>query len=77
MVNQYSVDKKLPPALRQKLRVYFSVCYPQRKAFDEDRILQEVTTPLRQEICMHQCENVLQSVHFGDFKFGDLGKDFV
>ena len=59
MVNQYMRHSQLPRALRGKLRTYFELVFPSKRSFDEDGILSQISTPLRQEISLHKCRAVL------------------
>ena len=51
----YSRVARLSPALRSKLLFYYEVCYPSGAAFDERGFLDEVSRPLRRELCLHKC----------------------
>jgi CRP-like cAMP-binding protein len=66
MVNHYMQHSQLPRELRAKLRTYYQLCYPQRRAFDEDGILGEVSRPLKQEVCLHKCRSVLAALQLLD-----------
>ncbi|KAL1503852.1 hypothetical protein AB1Y20_012316 [Prymnesium parvum] len=63
MVNNYIRHTKLPAVTKHKLRTYFKLCFPAKKAFDEKAILSEITRPLREEVCMHKCRDVLGHLH--------------
>ena len=62
-VNHYMRYAQLPRPLRSKLRDYLELAYPAKCAFDEDAILDELTAPLRQEVHLHKCARVLETLH--------------
>ena len=49
----------MPREIKERLRTYFELRFPQCKSFDEDRILGEISRPLREEVCVHKCRNIL------------------
>jgi CRP-like cAMP-binding protein len=66
MVNQYMRHSQLPRSLRTKLRTYFELRFPGRRAFDEAKILGELSSPLTQEVRMHKCRAVLSALNIVD-----------
>ena len=50
MVNQYMRHAQLPHQLRLKLRTYYQLRFPGHRAFDEDKILSELSEPLTHEV---------------------------
>ncbi len=62
-VNAYMRYAQLPSELRSKLREYLELAYPAKCAFDEDAILAELTAPLRQQVHLHKCGHVLETLH--------------
>jgi len=66
MVNQYIAHTKLPTRLKVKIHEYIELCFPKHKAFDEAQILAEITKPLREEVCMHKCQDILAKLHLVD-----------
>jgi len=62
MVNHYMRHRQLPRPLREKVRSYFDLVYPSKRAFDEAYILGEVSKTLRQEIAIHKCKGVLDGL---------------
>ena len=60
------IHSQLPRELRAKLRTYYQLYFPQRRAFDEDAILGQVSRPLRQEVCLHKCRSVLAALQLLD-----------
>ena len=45
-----------------RLQAFFELCFPDRRAFEEDTILNEISRPLRQEVCLHKCRSVLSAM---------------
>ena len=63
MVNQYMRHAQLPRNLRIKLRTYYELRFPGGRAFDEHKILSELSSPLTQEVRMHKCRQVLSALN--------------
>ena len=63
MVNQYMRHAMLPRGLRTKLRTYHQLRFPGHRAFDEDKILSELSAPLMHEVRMQKCRNVLTALN--------------
>ena len=59
MVNQYMGHAQLPRELRLKMRMYYQLKFPGRRAFDEDMILSELSAPITHEVKIQKCRNVL------------------
>jgi hypothetical protein len=57
VVRQYMAHTKIPSALRHKVQQYFELQYPAHKAFDEGKLLSEITGPLREEVSLHNCRH--------------------
>ena len=74
-VNQYMKNAALPRELRMKMRQYYALCYPNRRAFDEDRILSEISQPLTEDISLHKCAAVLRTLHVLSNKEAEVGLD--
>lgn len=66
MVNQYMRHAQLPGAIREKIRTYYELRYPGGRAFDEGRIMSELSSPLTQEVRMHKCQQVLSALNILD-----------
>ena len=62
MVQQYMKHVRLPREMRAKLMQYFELRFPSRRSFDEQRIMSEISTPMRQEIALHKCHAVLSTL---------------
>ena len=62
-VNHYMRYQRLPSGLRAKIREYLELAFPAKCSFDEDSILNELTAPLRQEVHLHKCAHVLNTLH--------------
>lgn len=50
MMNQYMRHAQLPRYLRTKMRTYYQLRFPGHRAFDEERILSELSGPLTHEV---------------------------
>ena len=72
-INQYMIHSQLPRELRAKLRTYFELRFPGHRSFNEDGILNEISPPLRQEICLHKCRSVLAALQLLDDKSSSKG----
>jgi len=66
MVRQYMRHAQLPRALRTKISLYFELRFPSKRSFDEDGIMAEVSHPLREEIALHKCKQVLSALQVVD-----------
>ena len=66
MVNHYMHHNRLPAGVRAQIRTFFELRYPAKKAFDETNILTEVSVPLKEAICMHNCQTVLKALQVLD-----------
>eukprot|EP00795_Rhopilema_esculentum_P014724 gene14724-5824_t len=62
-VSEYLKFRKLPRSLRDKVHDYYEHRF-QRKCFDEEKILKEVSPSLREEILMYHLGDLLRSVPF-------------
>ena len=40
---RYMKNSELPHELREKLRMYYRLCFPDRRAFDQEKIMSEVS----------------------------------
>ena len=66
MVNQYMRHSQLPANLREKLRTYYELRYPGGRAFDETKVVAELSAPLMQEVRMIKCKAVLSALNIID-----------
>ncbi|TPX36502.1 hypothetical protein SmJEL517_g01330 [Synchytrium microbalum] len=62
-VNEYMTYKRLTEHLKTKVRQYYELKY-RGKYFDELGIIMELNAPLRQEIAIHNCRDLIQKVPF-------------
>ncbi|KAI8803418.1 hypothetical protein BJ742DRAFT_499151 [Cladochytrium replicatum] len=62
-VTEYMTVKQVPQDLRKKIRHYFDVKY-RGKYFQEEAILDEFNSSLRQEITMHNLKHIVEQVPF-------------
>jgi hypothetical protein len=70
-VKQYMRDKKLAKATQKKIVKYYDQYLTQKSAFDEVRILAELSDTLRQEVVMFLNADIIQSISL--FKDQDDG----
>ena len=63
MLHQYMRDLKMPHPLRRKLQAYFEFCFPDRRMFNEGDIIDRLSHPLRSEIALLKCREVLSALH--------------
>ena len=66
MLNQYMKHRQLPPELRVKLRTYLELCFPNKRAFNEDVILASLNQPLRKEVAWHKSRAMLERLPLYD-----------
>ena len=66
MLNQYMKHRMLPPDLRIKMRSYLELSFPNKRAFNEESIMQSLNLPLRKEVAWHKCRVVLQRLPLYD-----------
>ena len=52
---------KLPVSTKAKLRAHLESKYPGGRSFEESRVLDELSPPLRRELCLFQAQDVLRS----------------
>lgn len=52
---------KLPASFKAKLRAHLEFKYPGGRSFEESRVLDELSPPLRRELCLFQAQDVLSS----------------
>ncbi|XP_020610666.1 potassium/sodium hyperpolarization-activated cyclic nucleotide-gated channel 2-like [Orbicella faveolata] len=71
-IEEYMSHRKLPVNLRDKITKYYEHRF-QGKLFDEEKILGEVSRPLRKAIVNYNCRELLRAVPF----FYDADPDFV
>ncbi|XP_031571692.1 potassium/sodium hyperpolarization-activated cyclic nucleotide-gated channel 2-like [Actinia tenebrosa] len=71
-VEEYMAYRRLPVDLREKFTKYYEHRF-QGKMFDEEKILHEISRPLRQKVINYNCRNLVRSVPF----FVDADADFV
>ncbi|KAI8810533.1 hypothetical protein BJ742DRAFT_181342 [Cladochytrium replicatum] len=62
-VTEYMTVKQVPPDLRKKIRHYFDLKY-RGKYFQEEAILDEFNSSLRQEITIHNLKHIVEQVPF-------------
>ncbi|XP_071168792.1 potassium/sodium hyperpolarization-activated cyclic nucleotide-gated channel 2-like isoform X4 [Mytilus edulis] len=62
-VEEYMIFRKLPHSLRQRISEYYEHRF-QGKMFDEEYILTELNSCLRQDIINHNCRALVKSVPF-------------
>jgi len=63
-IDDYMRSKKLPAAMREKVKEYFHIEHADGKLFDEEKILGLVTPPLRKEIMGFNARGVINKVPF-------------
>ena len=63
MVNQYMKYAQLPRWLRTKMRTYYQLRFPGHRAFDEERILSELSSPLQHDVRLQKCRGVLSALN--------------
>ncbi|KAL2912093.1 hypothetical protein HK105_208446 [Polyrhizophydium stewartii] len=68
-VSQYISYKGFGGDIKRRLLEYYRFKYSQGKFFDEKQILAELNHPLRQDICMQECQSLILKVPF--FKDAD------
>lgn len=71
-IEEYMSHRKLPVNLRDKITKYYEHRF-QGKMFDEEKILSEVSRPLRKAIVNYNCRELVRAVPF----FYDAEPDFV
>jgi len=71
-IEEYMSHRRLPVTLRDKITKYYEHRF-QGKLFDEERILGEVSRPLRNSIINYNCRDLVRAVPF----FYDADPDFV
>jgi hyperpolarization activated cyclic nucleotide-gated potassium channel 2 len=69
-IQQYMRHTKMDAALRARIRAYYELCFPTKRAFDENEILSELTHPLREAICRHKTGPVLATLHILESEVG-------
>lgn len=62
-IQQYMKHENMRATLRARIRAYYEVCFPTKRAFNEDEILGELTPPLREAISRHKTSSVLTALH--------------
>ncbi|KAI8915594.1 hypothetical protein EDD86DRAFT_267935 [Gorgonomyces haynaldii] len=63
-LDEYISYKKFPKELADRVRAYFHFKYSDSKYFDEDRIIRELSDPLKQSISLRECEALVVKVPF-------------
>lgn len=71
-IEEYMAHRRLPVHLRDKITKYYEHRF-QGKLFDEEKILSEVSRPLRKAIVNYNCRELVRAVPF----FYDADPDFV
>ncbi|XP_068739809.1 potassium/sodium hyperpolarization-activated cyclic nucleotide-gated channel 2-like isoform X2 [Montipora capricornis] len=71
-IEEYMSHRRLPVPLRDKITKYYEHRF-QGKLFDEERLLHEVSRPLRKSIINHNCRELVRKVPF----FSDADPEFV
>ena len=66
MLNQYMKHRLLPPNLRIKMRNYLELSFPNKRAFNEELIMNSLNLPLRKEVAWHKCKVVLSRLPLYD-----------
>lgn len=64
MVNQYMAHRRLPLELRDRIRASYDARWKSQRVFEEQSILHELPISLRTEVCMFNCQDLLESVPF-------------
>ncbi|KAK3249980.1 hypothetical protein CYMTET_40621 [Cymbomonas tetramitiformis] len=64
MVNQYMAHRRLPLELRDRIRASYDARWKSQRVFEEHSILHELPISLRTEVCMFNCQDLLESVPF-------------
>eukprot|EP01135_Chromosphaera_perkinsii_P005166 Nk52_evm14s319 gene=Nk52_evmTU14s319 len=72
-INEYLRYSKIPADVKQEVRDYFEHKWSQRKWFDEEAILHEISEPLRKKIKLFNCASLVQKVPF----FSEAPREFV
>lgn len=67
-LKQYMRHSNMPRWLRANLLNYFDTRFPGRRAFDEKKIMSQLTLPLREEVCLHRAKGALEHT----FKMGEM-----
>ena len=57
---------KLPEELRTKIRFYNYLHYPGGRYFDQQRLTQDLSPPLRREVALYQTRSVLEQLRLGN-----------
>ncbi|EDO34316.1 predicted protein, partial [Nematostella vectensis] len=71
-IEEYMSYRRLPVELRDRMTKYYDHRY-QGRMFDEEKILHEISKPLREQIINYNCRDLVQSVPF----FTEAEPDFV
>eukprot|EP00056_Hartaetosiga_gracilis_P017603 m.7812 g.7812 ORF g.7812 m.7812 type:complete len:890 (+) comp5917_c0_seq2:238-2907(+) len=61
---EYLRARKVPAKVKRRVFDYYEYRWAQRKYFDEQKILEEISPGLRAEIIKHNCEPLVQSLPF-------------
>ena len=66
MLHQYMHNQKMDATLRGKIKSFFMLCYPERKMFHEEHILNQLSRPLQTQIALLKCDSVLRTLRVVD-----------
>lgn len=72
-IEEYMCYRDLPLATRERITDYYEHKYTQKRLFNEQQILAEISPPLRNDIINHNCRDLVEKVPF--LKEG--GNDFI
>jgi CRP-like cAMP-binding protein len=62
MLHQYMRNLHMPRQLCTRLQAYYELKFPQRTMFDEAGILEQLSPPLKLEVAMLKCHDVLDAL---------------
>jgi CRP-like cAMP-binding protein len=61
-LRQYAKRHKLPKDLRERLLFYYELRYPDGRYFDDQKVVDDLSRPLRLEMREHACSKVLDNL---------------
>jgi len=72
-IEEYMSYRDLPVETRERITEYYEHKYSQKRLFNEDEILSEISRPIRDDIVNHNCRDLIESVPF----LRQGGTDFI
>lgn len=62
MANQYMHHMQLPKELRQRVRCYYELMYPDKRCYNETHFLESLSDSLMEDIKLNKCHTVLATL---------------